>query len=168
MRDAASVSTRRRSTQVMLGGLAVLLTVAMASQWVYQERDRLAAARPQWKPALETVCVLLRCAVAPLQQIESMVIDSAGFVNLAPDHYRLSFVLKNAAYLPLAVPSIELTLTDVQDRVVLRRVLSPQELAAASDQLAAHAEWPVSVHLRLNGELPASTVVGYRVLAFYP
>ena len=169
MRDAASVSTkRRRSTQVMLGGLAVLLTAGMASQWVYQERDRLAAARPQWKPALERMCLVLRCAVAPLQQIESIAIDSAGFVNVGPDHYRLSFVLKNAAYLPLAVPSIELTLTDVQDGVVLRRVLSPQALAAASDQLAAHAEWPVSVHVRLNGELPASTVVGYRVLAFYP
>jgi len=169
MRDAGRPSLwQRRGTQSILLGLATVLTAVMASQWVYQEHDRLAAARPHWKPAIVKMCAVLRCSIAPLQQIESIAIDSAAFSKVGPDRYRLSFVLKNGAFLALAVPSIELTLTDVQDRVVLRRVLSPQELAAVSDHLAANAEWPVSVNLRLNAELPAAAVVGYRVLAFYP
>lgn len=97
-----------------------------------------------------------------------MAIDSATFTKLGPDRYRLSFVLKNNDPLMLAVPSIELTLTDVQDQVVVRRVLSPRELAATSERLAAASEWPVAVNLRMTPDVSSSAVVGYRLLAFYP
>ena len=106
--------------------------------------------------------------MGPLQQIESIAIDSAAFSQIASGHYRLSFTLKNSAHLMLALPSVELTLTDIQDRVVVRRVLSSQELAATSDDLAANAEWPVLVDLRLQTDVSAPAVVGYRLLAFYP
>jgi len=150
------------------GGLVVLLVLGLAGQWVYQDHDRLAASRPQWLPALEVVCGALHCSMGPLQQIESIAIDSAAFSQIASGHYRLSFTLKNSAHLMLALPSVELTLTDIQDRVVVRRVLSSQELAATSDHLAANAEWPVLVDLRLQTDVSAPAVVGYRLLAFYP
>lgn len=149
-------------------GFCVLLVMGLAGQWVYQDHDRLAASQPQWRPALETLCNALHCSVAPLQQIESIAIDSAAFSQGAPGRYRLSFTLKNTAGLMLALPSIELTLTDVQDRVVVRRVLSAQELATVADHLAANAEWPVAVDVRLQTEGSVPAVVGYRLLAFYP
>jgi hypothetical protein len=114
------------------------------------------------------MCAVLSCSIGPLQRIESMAIDSAAFTKLGSDRFRLSFVLKNTDPLMLAVPSIELTLTDVQDQVVIRRVLSPQELTAASERLAAVSEWPVTVNLRVTPDVTSSAVVGYRLLAFYP
>jgi hypothetical protein len=146
----------------------MLLTLTLGAQWIYQEHDRLAAARPQWTSALETICIPLHCSVKPWQQIELIAIDAAAFNKLGDDHYRLSFTLKNAARMMVAWPSIELSLTDVQDRVVVRRVLSPTELAAASDYLAASAELPVVVNLRVAPEVSAPPFVGYRLLAFYP
>lgn len=169
MHDAEQTLVRHRPlAQFALVSLAGLLTVALAAQWIYQEHDRLAAAQPQWKPALETICSPLRCSVKSWQQIESIAIDAATFSKLGGDHYRLSFALKNAASVTLAWPSVELTLTDMQDRVVVRRVLLPSEQAAASDHLAASSELPVVVNLRITPEASDAPFVGYRLLAFYP
>lgn len=169
MRDTARSSVGAHAwSRGVWAGLGGLLLLVLAGQWVYQDHDRLAAARPPWQPALESVCKLLHCSVAPLAQIESIAIDSAAFSQGAVDHYRLSFTLKNTSDLRLAMPSVELTLTDAQERVVVRRVLSPAELDATADHLTAHAEWPVRVNLRLQIETSAAAVVGYRLLAFYP
>lgn len=169
MRDSARSSVEVHAwSRGVWAGLGGLLLLVLAGQWVYQDHDRLAAARPPWQPALESVCQLLHCSVAPLAQIESIAIDSAAFSQGASDHYRLSFTLKNTSDLRLAMPSIELTLTDAQEQAVVRRVLSPAELAATADHLTAHAEWPVRVNLRLQIETSAPAVVGYRLLAFYP
>lgn len=169
MRDTARSSVGASAwSRGVWAGLAVLSLLVLAGQWVYQDHDRLAAARPPWQTTLESVCKVLHCSVAPLAQIESIAIDSAAFSQGAVDRYRLSFTLKNTSDLRLAMPSVELTLTDAQERAVVRRVLSPAELAATADHLAAHAEWPVRVNLRLQIETSAPAVVGYRLLAFYP
>jgi len=169
MRDAAPIPIWEPGTvKRALAGIAIVLTLGLGAQWVYQDHDRLSASRPNWQPALTKVCAFLRCSVQPLQKIESMAIDSAAFTKLGPDRYRLSFVLKNTDPLMLAVPSVELTLTDVQDQVVVRRVLSPRELAAASERLPAASEWPVAVNLRVTSDVSSLAVVGYRLLAFYP
>ncbi|MDR3372023.1 DUF3426 domain-containing protein [Rhodoferax sp.] len=169
MRDAGQTSVRRhpfaRFAQV---SLVVLLTLTLGAQWIYQDHDRLAAAQPPWKPALETICIPLHCLVKPWQQIESISIDAAAFSKLGDGRYRLSFTLKNAASVILAWPSVELTLTDIQDRVVVRRVLLPSEQVAASDRLAASSELPVTVNLRITPKASDASFVGYRLLAFYP
>jgi predicted Zn finger-like uncharacterized protein len=169
MHDAEKTSVRYHAlTRLALLGLVGLLTLALGAQWVYLDHDRLAAAQPKWKPALETICLPLRCSVKPWQQIESIAIDAAAFRKLGSDSYRLSFTLKNEANVMLAWPSIELTLTDMQDHVVVRRVLSPSEMSAASDRLEAREEWPAAVNLRIASEPLAAPFAGYRLLAFYP
>ena len=57
----------------------------------------------------------------------------------AADAYRLKVVIRNAGAIPLALPSLELTLTDTQDQAQLRRVLTPAELGATGPTLAAGA-----------------------------
>jgi hypothetical protein len=129
------------------------------------DRDRLAAAQPQLMPWIEMLCEPLQCKVGPPRQIEAIAIDSSSFSKLRSDTYRLSFTLKNSAGTPVAAPSMELTLTDTQDQPVVRRVLSPNELGAPSQVLAAGGEWSGSVALAVaaNGRIS-----GYRLLAFYP
>jgi len=167
-RAAGSSFWQRRAVKALLWLLAVCLSVALAGQWMLQERDRLAAWYPEMKPALQSVCQVMACSVSPLQQIESVAVDSAAFYTLGADRYRLSFTLKNSAHLAIALPSIELTLTDALDRAVIRRVLSAAELSAVSDRLESAAEWPVTIVLKVNPVAGVSKVVGYRLLAFYP
>lgn len=148
--------------------VAISLGLSLGGQWVYQERDRLAASRPEFRPALQALCDILHCSIRPLQQVEFIVIDSAAFNKMGADRYRLSFTIRNSANLALALPSIELTLTDFQDRAVVRRVLSPKQLFASSDSLAATSDWPVTVTLSVKSEVSLPDVAGYRLLAFYP
>ena len=50
--------------------------------------------------------------MGPLRQIDSVVIDSSAFSKVKGDVYRLSLTLKNTAPIDLAMPAVELSLTD--------------------------------------------------------
>ncbi|MBO9677277.1 MAG: DUF3426 domain-containing protein [Acidovorax sp.] len=146
--------------------LALGLVVGLAGQMALQERNHLAAWEPRLRPWLSSACELLGCAVGPRRDIAVVVIDSSGFNKAARgDAYQLSLVLKNRAGTPVAMPAIELTLTDAQEQPVLRRVLLPKDLNAPAE-LAAQAEWSGALSVALAASGPQ--VAGYRVLAFYP
>jgi len=158
---------RRPFVRLVLAVCVLVLGALLAGQVAYQDRDRLALAQPALRPVLEQMCILLQCQLGPPRQIESVVIDSSGFNRLRNDTYRLSFTLRNTAGVPLAVPAMELTVTDAQDQVVARRVLTPAELGAADATLPVSGEWSraVGIALATGG---GARVAGYRLLAFYP
>jgi predicted Zn finger-like uncharacterized protein len=157
---------RRRGVRMVLLLLALVLGALLAAQYAVQDRDRLAATRPALRPAIEALCQPLQCQVGPPRQIESIVIDSSTFNKLRGDAYRLSFALKNQASMPVAMPAIELTLTDSQDQPVVRRVLSPSDMGASSALIGPQADW--SATLALNVAANSGRIAGYRLLAFYP
>ena len=161
----------------MLTGFSLVLTLLLGMQWVMQQKDNLAASEPWLDSALQVLCDALGCQIEPLRRVESLVIDSSTFNKIAPDAYRLSFVLKNTGSVPLEMPALELTLTDTQDQAVIRRVLLPAQFGVNTGLLAARAEVAGVVSLRVSGDAgrPSSLsganslrVAGYRVLAFYP
>ncbi|HZY18933.1 MAG TPA: DUF3426 domain-containing protein [Ramlibacter sp.] len=159
---------RRTSVRLALLGVALLLSASLAAQWALHDRDRLAASHPQWRPWLEQLCRPLDCRIGPPRRIDAILIDSSGFTRLRQDAYRLGFTLKNQAPHPVAVPALELTLTDTQDQPLLRRVLLPKELHAPGDTLAAASDWSGSVAIAVEADPAAARVAGYRLLAFYP
>jgi hypothetical protein len=154
--------------RVLLGSCALFFMLCLLAQYLYHERDRLAAVHAPLKPLLQTLCQPLGCAVSPLRGIESVVLDSATFTKFGKDAYRLDFVVKNSAAVDLATPDIELTLTDMTDQVIVRRVLTYSELGTQTASLSAGAEWRVSTVLQVKPESNLPTVQGYRLLAFYP
>jgi predicted Zn finger-like uncharacterized protein len=154
----------RRVLMLLAGVLGFLLV----GQWVYVERDQLAAKHPELKPMLQAVCGVANCQVQALRRIESLSVDSVGFHLLGKDTYRLSFAIKNSSLWPLATPSVELALTDTQDQPVYRRVFSTKDLVGAQAEIAAGAEWPVVVALRVNSATPEQRVLGYRLMILYP
>ena len=161
-------------------GLSAVLALALALQWVLQQKDSLAALEPRFQPALQALCAQLGCQIQPPRRLESLVIDSSTFTKIASDAYRLSFVLKNSSNLPVEMPALELTLTDAQDQAVVRRVVLPAQFGAVSRILGARSEMSGVVSLWVAGESGRSgaspsaasgaawRVAGYRVLAFYP
>lgn len=169
MRNAKSASLWRRPlVRAGLLLLSLLLCVGLALQLLVQERSRIAAVEPGLKPWIEEVCALMECTVEPLKQIDSVVIDSSSFNKIRGDAYRLNFTLKNTAVTELALPAIELSLTDVHDQPLMRRVFQPAELGLKAGVLQASAEATASLTLGIKTNGGADRVAGYRILAFYP
>jgi predicted Zn finger-like uncharacterized protein len=158
----------RTSVRVLLSLLALVLLAGLAAQVLLQEHDRLAAAQPALKPVLASACQVLGCQLAPLKQIDSIVIDSSSFTKLRGDAYRLALVIKNNAGTELAAPAVELTLTDLQDKPVLRRVFQNSEFDTQAATLAAGGEWAATAAVSVKPATSGERISGYRVLAFYP
>jgi predicted Zn finger-like uncharacterized protein len=177
---------RQPAMRWALGASALVLLVGLLLQVALFQRSALAARQPGLNASFQTLCVYLHCEIQPLRHIESIVIDSSSFNKIGPDAYRLKVVIKNTGSVTLALPSLELTLTDSQDQALLRRVLAPGELGASADAatLAAGAEFSGLVAIGVSTLAPASVagastpatprpsaplrIAGYRVLAFYP
>lgn len=170
MRKARSrTKTRVRPQRRMAWlGSAIVLCLTLFVQLLAHERDRIAAAAPGFKPVVEAVCVLMQCSVAPWRQIESVLIDSSSFSKLRADVYRLSLTFKNTAEQDVALPALELSVTDTQDQVLFRRVFLAGDLGLSSPVLSAGSEFPVSLALNIAANGNAERITGYRVLAFYP
>ncbi len=163
----AKRQARWRSPRVRAGLalLALMLTGILLSQMAMHFRDVLAARWPGTRPWLEAGCQLLGCTLDLPRRIEDLSVESS---SLAPASggasYRLTMVLRNRGSLPLALPSVDLTLTDVDGRLVSRRALSPAEFGVAPAPIAPGTE--TTLQLLLDAEGPR--VSGYTVEIFYP
>lgn len=156
------------AVRLSLGLLSLVLLVALALQVVVMERDQIAAAQPDSRAPLDVVCEVVGCQIQPLRKIDAVVIDSSAFTKIQGDVYRLNFTLKSTAPVPVAVPAVELTLTDMQDQAVLRRVVQSSELTTSKTMLDVGSEMSLVLPLRVKTAAGEERVSGYRLLAFYP
>lgn len=156
---------RKPMVRAVLVLVLLVLVLGLVLQVAVQERDRIAATDPRARPWLLKLCEPLQCEVAPQRQIADVVIDSSSFNKARGDSYQLALAMKSKADIPLAMPAVELTLTDAQDQPVLRRVLLPTDMAAPAE-LPARGEWSTSVSVIVT--TGGARVAGYRLLAFYP
>lgn len=158
---------RSPAVRIALGAVALALVLLLLAQWAVHERDTLAARHPALKPLLVQLCEPLGCQVGPARQIEAIVIDSTALVRRLGNFYSFDLVLKNTAPIALALPALELSLTDTSDAVIARRVFLPEELPGAPALIPAHDT--VSISLRLSLAVgDALPMAGYRALVFYP
>lgn len=141
---------------------------ALLLQVVIQERDRIVAVEPLAKRYLDPLCEILNCKIEPLRQIESVVIDSSSFTKVRADVYRLSVTLKNAAQTPVATPDLELTLTDMQDQAVVRRVFAVADFSKQHTAMDSGAEVLVTLPVAVKLNAGSERISGYRLLSFYP
>jgi predicted Zn finger-like uncharacterized protein len=158
----------RRPVRLALAALALLLTVVLAAQVLVQERNRVVLLEPASRPVVQALCRLAGCEIGALRQIESVVIDSSSFGRLRTDAYRLAFSLRNQAPIDIAMPAIELSLTDTQDQALIRRVILPSEYGAPGVVLAAGADWSGTLAMNIRPGAGTERIAGYRLLAFYP
>ena len=157
-----------RGGKFVLWAAAILLTAGLFFQWLYWERAYLSASYPILRPLLQQMCQPLNCSVPALQRIDAIAIESAAFNRLNTNSYRLSFTVKNLSKLALALPGVELTLTDTHEQVIARRVFLQQEIFVANQEFMPGSELPVTVALQLDVGEANTHVSGYRLLAFYP
>ncbi|WP_225781002.1 zinc-ribbon and DUF3426 domain-containing protein [Xenophilus sp. Marseille-Q4582] len=167
---AAPPAARRRLSVGTWGVLALLAGVLLLAQWLRHERDALAASQPALRPAIQALCEVSGCVPGAPRRIDAVRIDGSSFTpSRQGERYELMFTLRNAAALPVAMPSIELSLLDGNERPVVRRVFHPRDFGAPP-QMGPRGEQMAQLHLSLQvpPEQRAQPVMGYSMLAFYP
>ena len=169
---------REPLVRILLGVIVLALALGLMLQWAVRQMDVVALRAPQLVPWIQAVCRPLGCEIRPLRRIEWLVIENSSFSRTAPDAYRLSFTFKNTGDVDLEIPALEITLTDNQDQVVIRRVVTPAEFGATVSTLDAYSKLAGALTLKVTGAGDKSAasaaptgllpVTGYRIVAFYP
>ncbi len=154
--------------RVTLSFAVIGLVTTLLLQVVIQERDRMVAVEPLAERYLDPLCEILNCKIEPLRQIESVAIDSSSFTKVRADVYRLSVTLKNSAQTPVATPDLELTLTDMQDQAVVRRVFAAADFSKQHSAMDSGAEILVTLPIAIKLNAGSERISGYRLLSFYP
>ena len=158
---------RRPGVRVALVLGSLVLVGLLGLQWVIHERHRIAALRPDLKPVLDTVCRPLGCTVDPLRWIAALAIESSTLVQRGNGRYSFEVVMRNASVFELAMPALELSLTDARDQLLLRRVLLPTEWSGSPGTLAPQDSRTLKLALQVDADT-ARLMAGYRTVAFYP
>ena len=151
--------------RLLLAASAVLLLAALALQITHHFRDLLATRFPSSREALTAWCARAACRIEPLRRIDDIQVENTGLSPLTGvDGFRLSVALRNRGALELAVPAVDLSLTDARGQLVARRALLPQDFRVATETLKPGAE----AALQLAFTIGAAGVTGYTVGIFYP
>ncbi len=145
--------------------LAVLiLSLALALQWVWIERRTLVAAEPGIAQALRAVCQTWGCEISAPPVRDGMVIDHSSLTPREEGGFLLRWSWRNATSQALETPALELTLFNAQDKALARRVIFVSDLQAPAS-LAANQTWDGQLQIMTGDDL---TPLGYRLLSFYP
>jgi len=163
----AQRQSRWRGSRARLGMVAatILLLVGLAGQIAHHFRDLLWARWPIVGPTLTAWCDAVGCTIEPVRRIEDIAVESTALTRAAePDSFRLVVALRNRGTMVLALPSLELSLTDSSGQLVARRTLEPQDFRGASPTLSPSADSALQLTLATGN----SRVTGYTVEIFYP
>lgn len=121
---------KRRRVFTWLASLGALIALTgLILQVLYVWRADIVARASSVKPLVSKLCQVADCQIGLPQHIELLRITGSELQPDANNHdiYNLSLTIENQASIAQAWPFIELTLTDVQNKAVARRVFSPQE-----------------------------------------
>jgi predicted Zn finger-like uncharacterized protein len=162
---------RRPGVRLALASLALLAATLLAAQVAHTWRDRLAARVPALAPALAQACGWLGCELGPARALEALSVESSGLVRVERSNlYRLQVSLRNSADHPVALPALDLSLTDARGELVARRVLQAAELGAGGATIAPGRELALQGTLQAAATSDGTTrvITGYTVELFYP
>ena len=164
---------RRPGVRAAMGAGIFVLATLLGAQAAVHFRDRLAASYPSLKPALASLCGLAGCEIEPWRHIDGLSVENTALSQAgqssAGNQYQLTVALRNKSGVALAMPWVDLSLTDSAGAVVSRRTLAPSDFrtdkgASVGNALAAGADVPMQV-LLATGSLRVS---GYTVEIFHP
>jgi len=162
----------RRGHAILYAVAIALLVVLIAAQGVFHFRDAIAAHWPALQPVLARLCSLAGCTIRPLRDAAMSYLSiDASDLQADPAHRGLLILtatLRNRAPWSLAYPHLELTLTDAQDQIVVRRALGPADYAGGTADLQRGISPNGEVAVKVFIDASATSQAGYRLYMFYP
>jgi predicted Zn finger-like uncharacterized protein len=172
-RFAPEASKGPRRARTLAYGVAIaFLVLLVAAQGAFHFRDAIATFWPATGPAFARLCSIAGCAILPLRDaaMSHLSIDASD-LQADPAHRGLLILtatVRNRAGWPLAYPHLELTLTDAQDRIVVRRALAPADYAGGTTDLQRGIAPNGEIALKIFIDASATSQAGYRLYMFYP
>lgn len=156
---------RRPGVRLGLSLLCLLLLGGLAAQLGWHYRSVLAALLPQTVPTLQALCERAACTLEPWKRIDALDVQSSKLAKAGSgNHYQLQLMLSNKAAYELALPWVELSLTDAGGELILRRTLRPADFNISKPGIAGHGEQA----LQLVFSTGSHKVSGYTVEIFHP
>lgn len=161
-----AITTRRWPW--IVGSLFLLVT--LGGQAVLALRAPLAKSLPAAQPAIAALCRLVHCTIRLPAQVDLISIESS---DLHPDPTKagrlvVSATLKNRAAFSQQFPHLELTLTDIADKAILRKVLLPATYLPPNTVTANGMLPNADIAVTLVIDIDPLTANGYRLYLFYP
>ena len=149
-------------------GLAIAslaLFAALGLQAANHFRDLLAARWPPMRPALAEWCAIADCTIEAPRRIEDITVESTALAR-APgtDSFSLAVTLRSRASVPVAMPWVDLSLTDASGKLVARKALGSREFNRVAMVLQPGTEVVLQTLLAARNV----RVTGYTVEIFYP
>jgi predicted Zn finger-like uncharacterized protein len=147
--------------------LVMVLLTCLSS--IYFLRNEIAIYYPKLKPYLVSACQQISCRIELPKKIELIVIDDSDMQEDAEHSglVRFSSKLINTGSYLLQYPNLELTLTDVDDKPVLRRIFKPNEYLVADTNITDGFKAGEEVTINLAITTSDISVAGYRVFVTY-
>lgn len=147
--------------------LVALLLLALAAQLAYFLRDRIASNHPEFRPQLARLCEALDCTLSLPRDTRQVLILGSDLQTEDEGRLKLEITLANRASHAMAWPVLELTLTDVEDQPLARRMFAPSEYLPSGKMetvgIQGRSEIPFNLQLQSKGLKAA----GYRLRMFY-
>jgi len=153
----------------LLFSVCSLFLIVLIGQLTYALRTEISAYYPKTKPWLKLACAKIGCQIELPKKITLITIDDSDMHENTSyqDALQFSSTLVNHASYVQAYPLVELTLTDIDDKPVLRRTFTAQEYlpedANPEAGIAANEEVRIKINLS-SSDIP---VAGYRVTVKY-
>jgi predicted Zn finger-like uncharacterized protein len=148
---------------------ALLMLLILLAQAAYFFRVDIAAQLPALKPALVAYCRILKCSV-PLPQHADLITIESSSIEADPaneNQITLNALLRNRASYAQAFPNLELTLNNLQDQPLARRIFRPTDYLPQTEQVASglppNQELSIKLHLNTASIKPS----GYRLVLLY-
>lgn len=157
---------RHRATWIVA---TLLATLVLFLQLVFAYRMTLAMEFPALQPRFTRLCNTLGCSMPLPRQTELLRMEWSE-LTYVPDHptlIQLSATLRNLAQYEQALPLLELTLTDNQERVVARRVFKPAEYLNSNEKNRRSLPGHDELHAFLQLETSQLKSTGYSLYWFY-
>lgn len=153
----------------LIGFINFLLFLAVVLQSAYFLRSEIARQFPQTKPLLERACVPLKCTIDLAKNLDLITIGDSDMQE--DDTYqsviKFSSSLKNNANYPQAYPSLELTLTDNDDRPVIKKLITPKLYLVSKEKIKHGLDPNETATIKLSFHVDDPSVASYRILLLY-
>jgi predicted Zn finger-like uncharacterized protein len=171
--DAIFASKRQankpRQYSFLIKLISFLLIIVAALQATYFLRHAIARQFPVIKPLLERACTPLKCTIDLSKDLDLITIGDSDMQE--DDTYqsviKFSSSIKNNARYPQAYPNIELTLTDSDDRAVIKKLITPKSYLESTDKIKYGLAPQETAALALSLYVTDPSVASYRILLFY-
>ncbi|HTN47854.1 MAG TPA: DUF3426 domain-containing protein [Burkholderiaceae bacterium] len=168
----AAAKPRPRGFSIIFSGGALLLALFAAAQLAVIFRADALAYWPSSRPMLANLCDAFGCTLGwPTQPDQLAVIASELQSISGTDVLELTAVIRNRAPFTQALPALEVTLSDTQNRPVARKVFTPADYLVASGEPRSRIEEGLAagadMTIRLFFEARGLQAAGFLVYPFY-